>query len=46
MGDKSPKSKQKDQNQKQSKVDASRKAKQRAIADKQQVRAAVPGKKK
>jgi hypothetical protein len=36
MGDKSPKSKQKDKNQKQSKADASDNAKKRAITNKQQ----------
>ncbi len=46
MGDKSPKSKQKDKNQKQGKADASRQAKQRAISNKQQDRGAVPAKKK
>ncbi|NNC90612.1 MAG: hypothetical protein HKN82_19315 [Akkermansiaceae bacterium] len=46
MGDKSPKSKQKEKNQKQGKSDAANKEKQRLIASKQQARAAVPGKKK
>jgi len=44
MGDKSPKSKQKDKNQKQSKAAASEKNKQ-AITSKQQERSAVPKKK-
>jgi len=38
MGDKSPKSKQKDKKQKQSKAGASNNKKQRAIANKQQLK--------
>ncbi|MBC7980925.1 MAG: hypothetical protein H7Y36_10220 [Armatimonadetes bacterium] len=45
MGDKSPKSKQKSQAQKQGKNDASNKAKQSQIANKQQAGAAPPKKK-
>ena len=44
MGDKSPKSQQKNKNQKQAKTDASDQKKARAIADKQQPKGA-PGKK-
>ena len=44
MGDRSPKSKQKDKNQKQGKADAATKAKQRAMAGKQQ--SGLPGTKK
>ena len=46
MGDKSPKSKNKDDKQKQGKNAASDKAKQKMIADKQTSQAAVPKKKK
>ena len=46
MGDKSPKSKQKDKNQKQGKADASRKEKQRLTAGKQQAGATFQKKKK
>ena len=46
MGDKSPKSKQKDKNQKQGKANAVQKEKQRVITGKQQDRSAAPGKKK
>ena len=46
MGDKSPKSKQKDKKQKQGKTDAANKEKQRLIAIKQQARTNAPGKKK
>jgi hypothetical protein len=47
MGDKSPKSKQKDKNQKQTKTDASDKEKRRVIASKQaEFAAAAPKKKK
>lgn len=44
MGDKSPKSQQKNKNQKQAKTDASNQKKARDIADKQQPKT-VPGKK-
>lgn len=46
MGDKSPKSKQKSQSQKQSKDDAAGKAKQRQIDSKKMDGSAVPPKKK
>lgn len=46
MGDKSPKSKNKDSKQKQGKTDASNKAKQKSISDKQSAGAAPPPKKK
>ena len=46
MGDKSPKSKNKDSMQKQGKNAASDKAKQKAITDKQSPQAAPPKKKK
>jgi len=46
MGDKSPKSKQKDKNQKQGKANAAQKEKQRMISGKQQDRSAPLGKKK
>ncbi len=46
MGDKSPKSKQKNQSQKQGKNDASNAAKQRQIASKQVDKSAPPPKKK
>lgn len=46
MGDKSPKSKQKSQSQKQIKADAAGQAKQRQIASKAEARATPPAKKK
>jgi hypothetical protein len=46
MGDKSPKSKQKNKDQKQVKGAASAKDKQRAVAGKQQANLAAPKKKK
>jgi len=46
MGDKSPKSKQKNQDQKQGKNDASAKAKQKRIDDKKAPGAAPPARKK
>lgn len=46
MGDKSPKSKNKDSKQKQGKASASEKAKQKTIADKQSANLAPPPKKK
>lgn len=46
MGDKSPKSKQKNKEQKQGKADTAAQDKQRAIASKQKPEAIPPGKKK
>jgi len=46
MGDKSPKSKQKENRQKASKTDASNKEKRSIIASKQLNKSAAPGKKK
>jgi len=46
MGDRSPKSKQKDKSQKQVKANASEKEKQRIIANKHQSKSAFPPKKK
>jgi hypothetical protein len=46
MGDKSPKSKQKNQSQKQGKSDAASQAKQRQIASKAEARTTPPPKKK